>query len=349
MSPDVGWNITFCAGYIVPPCKDMEPDDAMDKIQGSPMNLAAQTLDYFQPLFDEVHETCQLEIVFNSPDGDQQNIIRDLIRDISFGDQATQYLSSRKLALQLALATDYRSPTGLFLVVCGQYNEECRVVLWKFPAEESLQANFSDKGLTIEIIKGAFSRKTDYFKAAMFQGNEAETTFWKGQVDDRQANTRVYEVSNLWVIQFLQALPELTNRRGTKILGRTIKKILAKLENPSEQFSVISAMTVLKNVHTTYPVTLKEIAETYLSSDVQEVFLREIKSPLLASTTFTVEIPTLDEELGIRTITLDNMFTVTGPADRFNDAILTSTDEGTVIQIHGEITDQRLKSSKTQG
>jgi len=93
-----------------------------------------------------------------------------------------------------------------------------RVLLWKFPSEENLQANISAHGLTIKLLQDAFSRKSHYFKAAMFEGTPATTSFWTGKVEDKQAKQSVKEVADFWVTGFLNARPVLTEVRGSRIL-----------------------------------------------------------------------------------------------------------------------------------
>src|SRR3990172_6239459 len=102
MSPLDDWIISTCAGYIVPPCRFSEPDDALSRINGSPVNLDAEVVSYFLPLFRNSIETCPIHIVFSSTDaGEQYNPIRELVRNVALGTIDEKIMATRQLALQL--------------------------------------------------------------------------------------------------------------------------------------------------------------------------------------------------------------------------------------------------------
>jgi hypothetical protein len=156
------WSLGFCAGYIVQPCWGLELEVIEDHITGSAMDITSLPERFFLPLFTESAEKCPIDIAFLPENGKQENLIRGLIRSIAFEDDLQKTQAARVLACRLAHVMTKRSSAGLFVVLAGSANEVARVLLWKFPAEESLQASVSASGITITLLQDAFSRRSNY-------------------------------------------------------------------------------------------------------------------------------------------------------------------------------------------
>jgi len=350
------WNISYCAGYVVPSCKGYEPKKAITRIKGSTVELGTEVIDYFHPLFINSPNNCKIDIVFSPTqtqpgEYEQQNPIRDLVRKIAFGTSEQKASSAKELALQLALVSDRRTPTGLFVVLTGISNARARVVLFKFPADESLQAIFSKEGLSIRVVKGAFSRKTKYFKAAIFEDTDADTTFWKGKVEDKQANSRIYEVSDLWAIKFLQAKPELTSVRGTRLLAKALRGLIEKTKDAQTQQSLVAAAITITSQEDRN-ISLREFAAQYLPSEARRLFLDELRAATLTDAIFRVDAGILKEQLGVRMIILDSGFSVIGPLNEFENSnviniVPQNIHDFVEITLRGRIIDQKIKTTRS--
>ncbi len=348
MSLDTDWTIMFCAGYIVPPSKHVSKlTDVLVTIEGSTFDLNPSTHRYFYPRFVSSPTSCTIEIGFTHTDGVQQNDVRDLIRKMAFGDNDVRASASHTLAARLGHATDRRSPAGLFVSLVGENGQSRRVVFFKFPADESLQATFAEEGLSINVIEGAFSRKTDFFKAAVYEGRDTDTALWGGRVEDKQSGSRIHEVSDYWVMGFLRSVPQLTTARGTRLLTKALKTTINKSEDPDEQYALMAAATAIKS-QADRNITLREFTEGYLPEAIRERFLREVGNPTLADAPFRIDESVLDQQLAFRTIVLHNRFSVSGPPEGFqNPDIFTqvdSVDSGVALTIRGRIVDQKLRA-----
>lgn len=251
------------------------------------------------------------------------------------------------LALRLALSTDHRSTRGLLLIVCGMtLSDEHRVAIFKLPSDDSIEAIPSDSGLIVRQIEWAFSSKTEYFKAAVFQGNSSQTSFWSGQVEDRQATSRSLEVSGLWVNDFLQAQPETTDARGTRFLIQNIKKLLEAKTDDDSRHQIISAVQTIRSQSSRY-ITLTEFARNYLNPELAEIYLGLPDVDTLKDEIFKLDFNTLDQLSGTRSIILDSDFVITGPVENFNDTdkLIETTQNGShIFIIKGKIVGERLKS-----
>jgi len=159
----------------------------------------------------------------------------------------TRACAAQELACRLARATTNRSPSGLFMVLVGRLNEYIRVVLWKFPADEALQASVMTDGIAIRVLEDAFSRKSTYFKAAFFEDCPADTSFWTGKVEDKQAKHRVAEAAEFWIAGFLAARTALTSARGTRILARALRKTIQQTTCIEDKEALIAAGSVVKS------------------------------------------------------------------------------------------------------
>lgn len=325
-----------------------ELEDVCNEIEGSTINLTSDFHEYFYPLFSDSHETSTVAVTFiPEKNGQPTNEIRTLIQEMAFGTDQDRNRASRQLAGRLAIASDERSPSGLFIIIVGTCNNLTRVVLWKFAADESLQAIFAKEGLTVNVVSSAFSRKQEYFKVAVFEGNQARTSFSKGHVEDRQATHKAYEVSDLWVIRFLQAVPEVTDARGTRILAKALRQVLSQLNSLEVKQNVIAAATVLRALDN--PVTLQQIAENYLPPIVRSQFVKALGNLSLVHAPFRIDKQVMDEQFGVRSLILDTSFVISGPIESFDQevAIEPIENDGTVrIVLTGRIVDARVKTSR---
>lgn len=339
------WRFTFCAGYLVPPCKGRAPDQAMRMIRGSPINVDRLPPEFFTPLFCEAHQRCPIGIVFVREDGEPTNAVRDLVRSIAQGDRNAKTTAAKELACRLACASRRISRLGLFVVLAGSGLEGTdRVLLWKFPADETLQARMSANEMNISLLEDAFSRSSSYFKAAMFEGGQAESHFWRGRVDDRQAKQRVRKVADFWILDFLNALPELTDARGTGLVAKALRSELSKADSVESMEALMGAALLLRSL-AGQTVSIREFAMRFVPEALHERFVRTAGGPGIADFIFAVDAETVDKELKFKTIVVDETFFVRGPTNLFDDKVaVRPTEEPAVVEVslRGAITGQKL-------
>ena len=343
------WDLNFCAGYLVPQLKGEDSASIEMKVQGSFVALNQELKDFFIPLFTEAATKYPVDIVFSiAENGAQENPVRDLIRTIAFGDQDDRVAAAKALACRLAGVTDQRSPIGLLVVLAGISREFCRIAIWKFPADESLQASFSGTGLAIQLIKDAFSRKGNYFKAALFEGTSASNSFWGGKIEDKQAKERIGESSELWVKDFLDARTDMTPSRGSKILAQALKETIHQTDSLELQEQLTAAAIAVKS-QGGKQTTLHDFAEDYLPQEARETFLKCAGTPVIQEIAFHIDIPTLNKLLGLKSLVLSNSFMITGPLDEFDNVVHVFDEGGQVnINIEGRVDGNIVKSTNSR-
>lgn len=340
------WTYTFWAGYLVPPCRGLSLEDASRIIRGSPISVNDIPNGFFAPLFCDADVRCPIGVAFLSDEGRPSNSVRDLVRLIALGDLESRESAARELAGRLACATSERSPEGLFVIMAGtRIDGEHRVLMWKFPADETLQATMSATRMTISLLDDAFSKSTSYFKAAMFEGRGAQSHFWRGRVEDRQAKQRVPEVAKFWVMDFLECRPEMTDAHGTRLVAKALAKELSTAESLGAIEALMGAALVLRSLGG-QPMSVGEFARRYLPEALQDSFVKTAGGPGIADQLFAVDLQIVDELLRFKSVVLDGAFIVKGPASLFDDRVsIQSTDhpEEVELSMRGVITAKRLE------
>lgn len=339
-NPQPRWTLEFCAGYFVPACSHLSSEEVSDHIQGSIIDVSTIPTSFFLPLFTTHAENAPVGVEFSPEDGQQMNQVRSLIRYIAFGSDQEKTDSSRQLAIRLASVTTKRSPDGLFVVLAGSSQDLVRVLQWKFPADETLRATIADSRLTIELIEDAFSRQNSYFKAAFFEGTEAMTSFWRGKVEDRQAKSRVTEVAEYWVLDFLTARPDMVPSRGSKILARALRLTIRDAPTIELREAGFAAALTAKG-QAGRMITLQVFSYDYLPEALRESFLDHVGIPEILDSPFAIDAEALDSELKIKYIVLDEVYSVRGPLDTFDDFVTVSIpdNDGQVdVSLRGRLT-----------
>lgn len=338
------WNLRFAAGFIVEPSKGLKTEDVESGLKGSIIETDTLPRDFFLPLFTKRSAEYPIEIAFLPQQGVQRNDVRDLVRSVLFGGSAEKENAARQLAVRLALATDLRSEDGLFIILSGQSGDQHRVVLWKFPADQTLQADIVSGNIRIRLIEDAFSRQSTYFKAATFEGPDASRSIWKGRIEDMQAKQRIRGAAEFWTTDFLDAKPVFTEAHGTRVLAKALKSVIAKTTEVDIAEDMIAAARVLRG-QGDRNVSIRDVADEYLPEPMRDDFIEAAGGPEIADHIFRLEPETLEREFRLKSVTLDGKFVVRGPLEEFDEVvrIAATSQEGVVsVSLKGKITSERI-------
>jgi hypothetical protein len=347
MSPDQdSWRFGFCAAYVVPQCAGMSPAQVRRTVRGSSVDVNTIPQEFFAPLFVAADTSCRVGIALAPEGGQQRSRVRELLLAIARGAYGEKDEASRELACRLAGATTRRSPPGLLVILSGRQGQVCRLVLWKFPADEGLQAQILSGSITINLLRDAFSKSSSYFKAAVFEEGDAESVFWEGRVEDRQMKQRLREVADFWVEDFLAARLVFKPAHGTRVLAKALGQLLSRVESADDRDALISAATVAK-AQPGRRISIAGFAGDYLPRELGEGLIELAGGHEVADHVFELDSETLGKEFNMRSLVLDGQFTVKGPMDRFDDVVLqreiaeTSQVE---VTLRGRVTSQRIGS-----
>lgn len=329
MVVNAGWQLDFCAGFIVPKCKGSLEEQIAQEMRGSAVELNDDLNDYFLPMFEISDADGFVDIVFSSECGEHP--IQDLLQRIAFGPDSERLDCSKELAVRLASVTDRRSDEGLFILLLGHNEDRKRIAIWKFPNDESLHASFGEHGISIELLQDAFSRDNKYFKAAIFEG-ASSADLWNGIVEDKQATSRVTGVSDLWLSNFLQAQYELRDKAASAVLARALRETANRTRDPNLQ-EEINSVAVMLHHQDGQLVTFGEV-QRRLPVEARATFEQVLNDDRL-DVPFKLRSDVVEQLLRLRVIILDNGVSVRGRPELFapDGPIVVHELEGMEIEI----------------
>lgn len=346
--PIQSWTYDFLAAYDVLASKSLTVREAERNISGGVIKINQEIESYMGRLFERDEETYDIPICFV---GDQSkndsNPIRTHIRALAHGPQEARRRAARALAVKLALATPGTTKEGLLVVMVGQHSGTTRVVLWRFGAGASLSLVTKKEGeAELKVNLRTFTKGTQYFKAALFEGSSARTAFWEGQVRDTQSHAREVDHARYWVNDFLEAQSSITDARGTKLLETAIKATNKELKDPAHQANLTQAARLAatqKGMRT----SLSRFADNLLP-EVREAFLRHAGSERVREAIFTVDRTTALRRFGARRVLINGRISLQAPNDAFGREVVMGQPDGageTTITIRGRITREEVRSN----
>jgi hypothetical protein len=184
-----------------------------------------------------------------------------------------------------------------------------------------------------------------YYKAALFEGSASETSFWKGKVEDNQAKDTVGEVAEFWTANFLSARSVLTDVHGTRLACKALKKVIDKTKSPDAKEDLVAAARVLRG-QSGRQISLDDITNDYMPEESRADFL-EATGPEIAHQIFRLDQKTLESQLRLKSIMLDDKFMVRGPLEEFDDAVTMKPigeDEEVEVSLRGRVTSESVKT-----
>lgn len=343
------WTYDFLAAYDVLASKNLTVREAEKNISGGVIKLTEEVENIIGRLFERDEESYDIPICFVGDQAkDDSNAIRTQIRILAQGAHEAKRRAARALAVKLALATPGTTKEGLFVAMVGQHSGKTRVVLWRFGAGASLSLVTKKEGeAELKVNLKTFTKGTQYFKAALFEGTGARTAFWEGQVRDTQSHAREVDHARYWVNDFLAAQSSITDARGTKLLETAIKATNKELKDPSHQANLTQAARLAatqKGMRT----SLSRFADTLLP-EVREVFLKHVGSERVREAIFTVDKTTALRRFGARRVLINGRVSLQAPNDAFGREVVIGQPDGageTTITIRGRITREEVRPNE---
>lgn len=306
-----GFVIVFAYAAIVPPSYGVEKP--AEKIESKILEETEPGIEYLIKIFDTAHQACKIGINFISDDH-QKNEVRTDILDILNSTNSNHKLKiADKLSESLSKITDDRNKTGLFVILVGKKLETNRIVLIRLRAEEVVYKKSVSKGFKIDKLEQAFSKKSNYYKVAYYEGHLAQrSTFWNGYILDRQKKSETV-VSNYWLKEFLKSDYAMSPVQGTRRLADYIKSFVRTLENVQEQRIVYESVRTLRTNDTNDALSVIQYSEDYLPVILRERFRVFVGDDELNNTHFNVDFDTYDAELPYQVFEMQNGISLTIP------------------------------------
>ncbi|MDP4200853.1 MAG: hypothetical protein Q8922_10380 [Bacteroidota bacterium] len=344
--PSQEHQVVFSFAASVPPGKDAMREVAhVPQIRYSQPQMGTTAQTYFKELFNKSAEECKVEIQFRSG-GSQDNLVRDTLVAICGTEDIDE---KRRLATGLAhrlySVTDHRNKTGLFTIIEGKRGNKHRVLLTRFREDEVITTNPRNDGtIDLEVIMEAFTKKSQFYKSALFEDEHSRSMFWNGRIVDKQITKTHNDVSRYWMSDFLNAQSSLTSRQGTTNLARYIKTAIEKEESVNGKQALIAA-SVLLNQRAGENFSVRQFCETYLSDDIARRFRSVVKSELEFESMFEINAEVLDSEIGSTLLSLANGIQLSVPTFLYSNSVheVRMDDGGTEVTVTGKVVNKKLR------
>jgi hypothetical protein len=348
MLSENGFNIEFAYVSWVPPLKHLGKESP--KVISKPLDISNTAFKYFTTIFDSAINGCKIEIHFKT-DGEQKNEVRDIILGLlNCTQQADKMKYANLLSYRLAEMSDNRNGTGLFVILEGKKSSTTRITLNRFREDEVVTTKLDRDDITVELLKQAFSKKSKYYKLAVYEDVISQRSFWKGFAIDRQRTSLdCKEISDYWIKDFLLSDQAINPVQGTRVLSKVIKSILKKELPLEEKEQIITGILALKHRADQF-ISIESFCKTYLSNELTYKLKQEVDDEIFFRSEFQIDADTYKIELGSKVTGLDNGVIVTAPTFVYDKYVQEEAlGEGrTRVSVEGKIIDKRIDKAKRQ-
>lgn len=313
------FEIKFSYVAWVPPLKT--EDDPVSKVTSKLLEHGNEAFQYFINIFDKSIDNCKIQIKFKSDD-EQTNPVRKKILDLLNSDSIEEKRKfADELSHRLAKLTDHRNGTGLFVIIVGKKATSTRLIFNRFKEDEVVFSNIEGDTLVVKLLQQAFSKKSRYYKLAVYEDILSDRSFWQGFAIDKQITANSSrDISDYWIKEFLDSEPAINTIQGTRSFSKLMRNVLKKVESIEEQEQVISGILALKHRPDDF-ISVETFCDTYLSPDLKVFVRNELKDEYTFRSNFQIHEETYITELGSKVTGLENGIIVSAPTFLYDEYV----------------------------
>jgi hypothetical protein len=288
---------------------------------------------------------CHIDISFNhNSAGQQQNPCRDLI---------TNYLErpsqprGNKIAKRLQTMTDQRSGIGLLFLICGKEGRKHKIVISRFPTDTAILADENAQSLSVQFLERVFMKSASSYKAVAYEHASLQAGFWAGRAVDRQiVGNRPIESSEYWIFDFLDSDFQVTGAAGTRHLGVALRNAAKAATDLDVKREIVAAATLAKNLRGRN-TSIQQFQDRFeLSEAARDAINSELRSSSLVEEVFQFDLDEFNEQVGYRTLELDNGALMTAESGDFNQIfhqeVLNPEEHRVRISTTGRVVGEKL-------
>lgn len=325
--------------YLVHPGKGAA---AVQQINGASVPLTGSMFALLDGIYARSEQECDIDIIFKSNNGIQQNDCRDLIC-AHIGNPTLP--NGRAIAQRLQANTDRRARLGLLFLIAGKEGREHKIVISRFPTDSAILVEENIKSLDVEFLERVFMKNKTSYKAVLYRHSSLRAGFWEGKAIDKQSNP-TGESADYWIADFLLSDFSVTPKQGTHRLAVTLRDA-AKSADIAVKQEIVAAAT-LAGTLPGQSMSISDFANRFnLSSQAREAISKQLKTPQLAQERFLFSAPDFVEVLAYRSMELDNGATVTAPSGEFDEVfkqeVLDKHKNEVRITTQGTVVNDKLK------
>lgn len=325
--------------FLVHPRKGKGPSAVLN---GSSLSLTGKMFELLNDIYVGSDKECDVDILFVSKEGAQENDCRTLICDYI---DNPSLKNAELIARRLEDNTDARSRLGLLFLMIGQEGLDRKIVLSRFPTDNAIYVDETSQTLSVQFLERVFMKNRSSYKAVVYRGTTTTSSFWQGSAVDKQNNAASGATSEYWISDFLASQYRVTSHNGTRRLAAALKAVASKADLHIKQ-EIVAATTLARGLRG-HQISAVDFCQRYsLSPEATEAVLKEFRSPKIAQEKFVFNDEEFRSSVAFRAVSLSNGATITAPSSDF-DAIVNQEPSGRAGEIRfttqGKIVDQRLK------
>ena len=331
--------------YLVHPSKG-STDDL--QLGGASVPLNGKLFRLLDDIYSRSDAECDIDISFNqSADGAQQNPCRDLFVDYLHGPTLAR---GKLIAERLAKTTDQRSGLGLLFVISGKEGRDHKIVVSRFPTDSAILAEENQRNLTVEFLERVFMKSRNSYKAVAYRDSSLQAGFWLGRAIDRQIDSPMAQVSKYWIFDFLDSDFQITPAAGTRRLGAVLRSAAKKSTDINVKTEIAAAVTLagsLKGKKT----SIRDFMERFgLSAAAVAAIGSELRTPNIAEERFLFDAAEFNNQVGYRSVELDNGGMLTAPTADFGKVfhreVLDEKKQEVRYSTEGKVVSEKLRKSQ---
>ena len=191
------------------------------------------------------------------------------------------------------------------------------------------------------------------YKAVAYQDSSLTSGFWLGRAIDKQINSRITEVSNYWIFDFLDSGFQTTPAAGTKRLANALREAARKADDIAVKSEITAAVTLAEGLLRGKKTSIRGFIQQFgLSVPATTAIMGELKAPAAADEMFQFDVEEFKTQVGYRSVQLNNggMLTAeTGEFDKvFHREIIDEREERVRYSTEGRVIDDKLRLRKSR-
>jgi hypothetical protein len=318
------------------------------QIGGTTVALDGKLFKLLNDIYSRSDSECDIEISFNQgAGGAQQNPCRELILDYLQGPTLTR---GRRIAERLEKVTTHRSGLGLLFLIVGKEGRTHKIVVSRFPADSAILAEENQQALTVEFLERVFMKSATAYKAAAYEDTSFVSGFWIGRAVDRQVNNREVQLSNYWIVDFLDSDFRTTSAAGTRRLAAALRNAARKSSDVAVKIEIASAVT-LAGVLKGRKLSIADFGDHYgLSDAAKQAIADEIKSPEIMTERFQFNSEEFAAQVPYRSVELDSGALLTAQSADFDKVferkVIDEAGQRVRYSTEGKVVSEKLAKTK---
>lgn len=330
--------------YLVHPSKG---DDDPPQIGGTSIPLEGSLGKMLAGVFNKAAIECDIDIVFKPEgDGTQNNPCRNLLVDYIDTPNVTR---GRKIGLRLQEVTTNRSRLGLLFLMYGSMEQNKRLVISRFPADQGVIAEEDRDTLSVEFIERVFMKSAKAYKSAIYESDSTQSGFWDGRAVDHQIRGPK-ELSDYWIRDFLMSDLRTTGPHGTRRIAIGLRNAIRLEDDLETRQELIASTTILRGQHGRNVSGAQLVTQLGLSPRAAAAVAGQLPRPELMSEVFRFDREEFDKHVLYRFVELDNGGVLLAQDAEFDEVFEAEPVERDPdlyrFSTEGRIVDTRLKKTK---